>query len=126
MQQIQVRASQAYCWKILSEPEAWHNWAPWLLIDVDNPGRGSRIRSRFLHLPLPGKITAWQPDWRWDWRWGLLTWRHEVQRIDQHNSLVVISLSGPGKGLVEFFYGPIMELALRRFRLLAEQGYQIP
>jgi hypothetical protein len=124
MQQIKVRASQEYCWQMLSEPESWHQWAPWLLIDVVNPHKGSRIKSRFLPLPLPGKITVWQPCWRWDWRWGTLTWKHRVERIDQHNSLITISVSGLGKGLVELFYGPIMDLALRRFRLLAEQGYQ--
>ena len=123
MQQIQVQASQEHCWKLISQPEYWHKWAPWLPLGLDNrPKRGSRVRSRFLHLPLPGKITAWQPDWRWDWRWGTVTWRHQIDRVDDHTSLLTIQLFGPGSSLVELFYAPLMGLALRRFARLAAQG----
>lgn len=120
MPQVQIEASQQRCWELLSQPQHWHEWAPWLPIDVQNPGKGSRIKSRFGGIPLPGKITAWQPCWCWAWRWGTLTWRHQVDAVDEHTSIIRVELSGPGSGLVDVLYGPVMSLALRRLQDLAE------
>ena len=120
MPQIKVNASQQRCWELLSQPEHWHQWAPWLLVDVRDPRHDSRIKVRFVPIPLPGKITAWQPCWRWDWRWGSLTWKHQVDAIDEHTSIVRVELSGPGSGLVDILYGPVMSMALKRLQALAE------
>ena len=122
MLQIKVDATQDRCWEIFSQPEYWHRWAPWLPVDVQKPRRGSRIQARFVGLPLPGKITVWQPCWRWDWRWGLLVWKHQVEALDDGQSMVSIEITGPGSGLVDAIYRPVMRIALQRLKRLAEEG----
>lgn len=120
MQQIQIHAEKERVWHLLSDPEEWHRWAPWVRFQVKEPKAGSRVYLGA--IPTPGRITRWQEGEGWDWKWISLSVSHDLKEIKPGLCLVRIGIQGPGHVPAEILYGPMISYSLKQLAKIAEQS----
>ena len=116
---IDIHASPARVWAIMSDVERWHEWTASVTrierLDGDPIRVGSRIRVKQPKLATAVfEVTAWQPDRGFDWvtRNAAVTAsaRHTIEPIG-HGSRVTLSVtfSGPLAALVVWLYGGLTQ-----------------
>ena len=118
-------AAPEAAWKLISEPDQWHRWAPHLrgAVGMGKPeiDRGA-LGFAWLGglVPLPGMVTAKRRGRSWTWQVGLLRVEHTVEPRPG-GCRIVMDLSGPGplERLLAVSYGPLVALLVRRLARIA-------
>jgi hypothetical protein len=115
-------------WKLMSQPDEWHRWAPHLrgAVGMGRP----EVRSGALGVallggivPVPGIVVGKRPGRSWTWQVGLVRVEHSVEPRDG-GSRVAVELSAPGplERLLAVSYGPVVALLVRRLAAIAARG----
>jgi Polyketide cyclase / dehydrase and lipid transport len=120
------RASAATAWRLISEPDLWHHWAPhirggWGLGSPEvSPGRLGFARLGGV-IPVPVQIREKRASRSWSWRTGPTRFDHIVVSRDS-GCRITITMSAPWpiEPLLRVSYGPIVATVVRRLARTAE------
>jgi hypothetical protein len=112
---IEIAASPARVWTVMSDVERWHEWTPSITsverLDSAPLALGSRARVKQPKLaPATFVVTEWQPERGFDWvtRNPAVTavGRHWIQPIASGVRVTLsVEFSGPLAGLIAWLYG---------------------
>lgn len=120
---IDIDASPARVWALMSDIERWHEWTPSITsiqrLDQGPMGVGSRARVKQPKLAASVfEVTAWQRERGFDWVTkspGLQGLGRHVVAPSARGSRVTLSVtfSGALAGVVAFFFGRLTDRYIR-------------